>query len=112
MQIKRFDHSEYRTFARPITGVLGLALLGLALMSLGLIAALVAPQESVAQSNNPDAMPLGVFASGADHVLINGTRALPGTEIFAGDEGAMRGVVRGVVCGIYHRHRPTQPCSP
>lgn len=86
MQIKRFDHSEYRTFARPITGVLGLALLGLALTSLGLIAALVAPQESVAQSNNPDAMPLGVFASGADHVLINGTRALPGTEIFAGDE--------------------------
>ena len=86
MQIKRFDHSEYRTFARPITGVLGFALLGLALMSLGLIAALVAPQESVAQSNNPDAMPLGVFASGADHVLINGTRALPGTEIFAGDE--------------------------
>ena len=79
MQIRRPDPSEPKTLKRLITGVLGR-------LTLGFVLALTLSQVSTAQPRTAEAAPLGALASGVDHVFINGTRALPGAQIFVGDE--------------------------
>ena len=87
MQIKRPDdkNQHLKMTRQRLSRRLGLLVLVAIAGALGLIASLMQPQPSTAQSTQAEETPVGVFVSGVDGVLINDQRALPGMSILPGD---------------------------